>query len=89
MSVDLSPRAETIMNTDDSDDSSSEADGSLVDGIPRGKVLPIMSVDLYVCIVSSGQELPDLEQLHEEVMINSSDSSLGLGDNPDDSSSGS
>lgn len=26
---------------------------------------PVANCDLYVCIISSGQELPDLEQLHE------------------------
>lgn len=31
----------------------------------RGKVLPIYSSDLYISVISSGQELPDLEALHQ------------------------
>lgn len=31
----------------------------------RGKVLPVISADLYISVISSGQELPDLEALHE------------------------
>lgn len=33
--------------------------------ITRGKVLPVYSSDLYIAVISSGQELPDLEALHE------------------------
>ena len=32
----------------------------------RGKVLPVINSDIYISVISSGQELPDLEQLHSE-----------------------
>lgn len=31
----------------------------------KGKVLPVINADVYISVITSGQELPDLEALHE------------------------